>query len=186
MVPDRPDRSTWLVGCTLLTTAFLAGCIGPVAPAPVIDRPEVFVLDYTITALDDEPRNADSGHHCGDVRIEKDTMTIWLWPDEEEPPDPPMLVVYSRIPDHWSSTGSLPFKTSLPATLDPVRDDTAIANVAWETHGAHNGTLYVNGDAVEPPYAWSVTGEDRTWKADAKLTTWTGGLDFDRYEGGCM
>ncbi len=181
------DRTSRLLGVMLLTAALIAGCIGPDAPAPVIDRPEAFVLDYTITANDDEHRNAESGHHCGDVRIQDDTMTVWLWPDEEQAPESPFLVVYSQIPDHWGTLGTLPFKTAIPATLDPVLDDdTVIADIDWEPLSPHNGTLHVNGDAVEPPYAWRITGEDRTWEAEAKITAWTGDLEFDRYEGGCM
>lgn len=170
----------------LVVLLLVAGCIGPVAPEPVIDKAEAFILDIQIISLDDGTRKTASGHHCGDVRTEGNVMTVGLWPHEEAPPDFPLLAVYLEIPDGWSTTGTQPFKTAIPATIEPVHGDTPIAAIRWESAGADNGTLYVNEEGVELPYIWSVTGEDSSWRAHVTLTAWHGSIGFERYAGGCF
>lgn len=168
----------------LVGSLALAGCIQPAA-APAA---EVFVVEYKIVDLDrsDGVDLAEAGHHCGDASRDGDTLTVWLWPEEERP-DGPWLAVFAELPEDWhSGMGGEPFKTTFPHKVDPnvQDDDTTLGRLTWEPQG-NNGTMRLDGEPIALPHAWSVAGEGGAWRADLVLRAWTGTVKVDRYQAFC-
>lgn len=172
----------------LVCLVALAGCANdqeaPGDADPTVAEPDAFVLAYRIVELEDESRSAEPGHHCGDAARTGDELTIWLWPEEEQP-DGPWLAIFPTLPDGWhASIGEQPFKTSFPATVDPrVQDDpTILGELEWQGQDS-NGTLRLDGQAVSLPHSWSVTGDG--WRADAELSAWDKPVRVERHTGLC-
>lgn len=150
----------------MVLVPLLAGCV---MPGEGIEA-HVFILTYTLRDMTDgsEGRLANPGEHCETARVKSNHIEIsqYAWDAIGRPAQ--LVVVDPSLQGNWVTTGHEAFPLALPAAVSPrvaAADDEPIVTLEWRSDNAGNEGLWIDGQDIALPFAFTYNSFDQSWDA---------------------